>query len=230
MPFSLRVPNSGSFVRPSPSIALGRSFLHALLSKYVEIPLETPIEKVMLGSSKGAIEVEAVGMNKVRNKLARVERLREVSLDMENVAYADTPGEVRQTCPSAYGSRLECSVYSTGEGFRCQGLRSFTEPDTQLGGPFSYHRGTFLAGNPQLEVSLCLSCARRDNDYWFLTSFNRLELPPQQTLGRAFAHLRDLRLNGTLTTWEEVSKRNRSRVLCSCTLRPPDAIDIAVFP
>lgn len=99
--YILRMPNSGSFIRPSASITLGRSFLQALSSKYVEIPLETSNEKVVLGSSNGSIEVEAVGMNKVRSKLSRLERLREVSLDKENVARGDEPGHIRHRCPSA---------------------------------------------------------------------------------------------------------------------------------
>jgi hypothetical protein len=52
-----------------------------------------------LGSSKGAIEVEAVGLDKIRGKFAKLQTLREVSLDGENVAASDPPGEIRKTCP-----------------------------------------------------------------------------------------------------------------------------------
>ena len=38
-----------------------------------------------------------------------------------------------------------------------------------------------------------------------MSSFNRLQLP-QNDLGMAFAHVRDLRLNGTLITWKDVRK------------------------
>ena len=94
------VPNSGSFIRQSPAIAYGVSFLSALSAKYVEIPHGTAsLEKVTLGSSGGAIEVEAVGLDKIRNKLARLERLRQVSLDNELVSRADQPGEIGETCP-----------------------------------------------------------------------------------------------------------------------------------
>ena len=128
------MPNSGSFVRPSASIILGSSFLQALSSKYVEIPFETSNERVVLGSSNGTIEVEAVGMNKVRSKLSRLESLREVSLDKENVARADKPGQILRRCPSAYRYSLLGSVCVIGVAFRYQRFRSLAEPLTHLGG------------------------------------------------------------------------------------------------
>lgn len=59
------------------------------------------MEKVLLGSSNGAIEVEAVNLDKIRAKMSRLERLREVSLDTEYVAASDPPGLVAKTCASA---------------------------------------------------------------------------------------------------------------------------------
>jgi len=99
---SRRVPGAGSFVRQTPSIKYGTTFRRALLSKYVEdLHGSQGHEFVILGSSNGAIEVEAVNLDKVRNKLSRVEKLREVSLDGENVAFADSSDEIGKTCPSA---------------------------------------------------------------------------------------------------------------------------------
>ena len=96
----LSVPNSGSFIRPSPAVSYGVSFLRALTAKYIDVPHgDTATEKIVLGSSNGAIEVEAVGLDKIRDKLARLERLREVSLDGECVSRADLPGEIERTCP-----------------------------------------------------------------------------------------------------------------------------------
>jgi tubulin-specific chaperone E len=71
------------------------------MSKYVE-PLQGSAsqEKVFLGSSKGSIEVEVVGLDKVRGRLANLQLLKEVSLDGENVAGADPPGELHRSCPS----------------------------------------------------------------------------------------------------------------------------------
>jgi hypothetical protein len=99
--FDGRVRNAGSFVRHSASIVYGTSFLDALLSKYIELPHGSASqEKVLLGSSHGAIEVEAVRLDKIRGKLSNLQRLSEVSLDNENVAKCDPPGVIRNTCPS----------------------------------------------------------------------------------------------------------------------------------
>ena len=70
------------------------------MSKYIELPRVSPQEKVLLGSSNGAIEVDVVGLDKVREKLANLQMLREISLDGEHVATCDPPGEIRQSCPS----------------------------------------------------------------------------------------------------------------------------------
>lgn len=96
-----RVPGAGSFIRQTPSIELGTTFKRALLSKYVEdLHGSRGQEFVVLGSSNGAIEVEAVNLDKIRDKLSHVEKLREVSLDGENVTSAGPPGEIGKNCPS----------------------------------------------------------------------------------------------------------------------------------
>ncbi|KII88144.1 hypothetical protein PLICRDRAFT_41270 [Plicaturopsis crispa FD-325 SS-3] len=104
--------NSGSFIRPSASIVYGRSFLQALTAKYVEAPRgAVSQERVLLGSSNGAIEVEAPGLDKIRGKFSNLRRLREVSLDDdEYVATSDPPGEIRNTCPSVRGLDLSTSL------------------------------------------------------------------------------------------------------------------------
>jgi hypothetical protein len=98
-----RVPGSGSFIRPSSSLNYGQTFLEALRSRYIELPhKDDSQETVLLGSSKGAILVEAVNLDKIRRKLSNLANLREASLDGENVAYSDPPGEIRKCCPSVY--------------------------------------------------------------------------------------------------------------------------------
>jgi hypothetical protein len=93
--------NAGSFIRPSANISYGNSFLEALTSKYIEILHGSESkENVLLGSSGGAIVVEAVRLDKVRGKLASLERLREVSLDNESLARGDPVGAIRRVCPS----------------------------------------------------------------------------------------------------------------------------------
>lgn len=98
------MPGSGSFIRPSaPSITCGVSFLKALSSKYIEaLHGSETAEKVTLGSSNGAIEVEAVGLDKIRKNLSHLERLREVSLDNGAVAMSDSPGRIKSICLGEY--------------------------------------------------------------------------------------------------------------------------------
>jgi hypothetical protein len=75
------------------------------VSKYVEtLHGSVTQEKVILGSSNGTIEVEAVNLDKIRNKFNQVDRLREVSLDGETVATGDDLGSIRQACPSMFPS------------------------------------------------------------------------------------------------------------------------------
>ncbi|KAI0807698.1 hypothetical protein C8Q74DRAFT_81996 [Fomes fomentarius] len=110
--FTCIVPNSGSFIRPSSAISYGVSFLTALAAKYIELPHGSGLEKVVLGSSDGAIEVEVVGLDKIRNNLARLERLRQVSLDNELVSTADPPGQIRRTCTGIRGLDLSRNLIS----------------------------------------------------------------------------------------------------------------------
>ena len=100
--YFIRVPNSGSFIRPSaPQMDYGRSFLRALVDKYVELPQgSSGSEFVTLGSSNGVIQVEAVNLDKIRGKFSNLERLREISLDREGVACQDDPGSIRKRCSS----------------------------------------------------------------------------------------------------------------------------------
>jgi hypothetical protein len=81
----------------------GNTFLSALINKYVEQPHGSDTrETVVLGSSNGAIQVEAVNLDKIRGKFSNVERLQEVSLDKEGVSHADPPGEIGKNCPSQF--------------------------------------------------------------------------------------------------------------------------------
>lgn len=63
------------------------------------MPHGSGTEKVVLGSSRGAIEVEAVNLDKIRGNLSNIEKLREVSLDDERIAVPGEPGEIRKMCP-----------------------------------------------------------------------------------------------------------------------------------
>ncbi|KAG8217681.1 hypothetical protein J3R82DRAFT_5834 [Butyriboletus roseoflavus] len=108
------ISNAGSFIRPSTSLSFGRSFLTALTMKYVEAEHGSDtLEKVVLGSSDGAIEVEAVGLDKVRRNLGNLGRLREVSLDYELVATGDAKGVILATCPNIRGLDLSAVLLAT---------------------------------------------------------------------------------------------------------------------
>ncbi len=96
---------SGSFIRQTPHILYGVSFLDALSAKYIEtLHGSQTQESVTLGSSLGAIRVEAVSLDKIREKFARLDRLREVSLEIANIVKGDPLGSIRETCPSEYAA------------------------------------------------------------------------------------------------------------------------------
>ncbi|KAH0830732.1 hypothetical protein J3R83DRAFT_2210 [Lanmaoa asiatica] len=112
--FNCRIQNAGSFIRPSAPLSFGRSFLTALTMKYVEAEHGSDtLEKVVLGSSNGAIEVEAVGLDKIRRKLGNLGRLREASLDYELVAIGDAKGDIIAACPNIRGLDLSASLLAT---------------------------------------------------------------------------------------------------------------------
>ncbi|KAF5357752.1 hypothetical protein D9756_001444 [Leucocoprinus leucothites] len=109
--FTCLVPGSGSFIRPSPNIRFGKSFLEALRSKYIESLHGTGSQEVViLGSSQGAVQVEAINLDKIRNKLSKLSSLREVSLDGEGVASTDPKGMIYETCPNVRGLDLSKSL------------------------------------------------------------------------------------------------------------------------
>lgn len=91
--------------------------MQALQSKYVETPqkdsLKETKETVTLGSSSGVIEVEAVGLDRIRTKLSNLEKLREVSLDGEDIVLSNSPELIGNICPSKCGLFQEiCYVLS----------------------------------------------------------------------------------------------------------------------
>ncbi|KAH7107600.1 RNI-like protein, partial [Auriculariales sp. MPI-PUGE-AT-0066] len=98
--FTCTIPGSGSFIRPTVPMNTGKAFYDAFLEKYIDEPQKTQqqVESVILGSSNGAIRVEAPDLNKVRARLANLRGLREASLNGELVA--------RSGDPSAYAGKL----------------------------------------------------------------------------------------------------------------------------
>ena len=77
--------------------------MEALTTRYVEdLHGSQSLEKVLLGSSAGAIQVEAVALDKIRQKFARLDHLRDASLENANVGHAGPPGHILHTCPSEH--------------------------------------------------------------------------------------------------------------------------------
>lgn len=73
--------------------------MEALNDKYVDTG-ELDTEKVVLGSSNGAIIVEAPRLSKVRGRLADLHHLREVSFDPAVVNGPGSPLEIARICQS----------------------------------------------------------------------------------------------------------------------------------
>ena len=96
-------PTGASFLRSDAhSLKLGRTFVEALRDKYIEENHDdSSVERIVLGSSDGTIEVEAINMNKVRGKFARLDSLKEVGMEGYLIKNAGLPGEIAATCPSA---------------------------------------------------------------------------------------------------------------------------------
>lgn len=115
-----RVPSSGSFIRPTATIDYGKPFLKALIEKYIELPQGSQ-ETVILGSSNGAIEVEAVNLDKIRGKLSQLERLRAISLDRECVSSVGPPGEIRSKCTSEF---ISPNIGSLGSSHLIAGVKT----------------------------------------------------------------------------------------------------------
>ncbi|KAG8839223.1 hypothetical protein FRC18_000079 [Serendipita sp. 400] len=113
--FQSRSPTGASFLRPSaPSLHFGRTFIAALREKYLEDLHATSIkEAIVLGSSDGAIEVEAVDMNKVRNKFAQLEKLKEVGLENYMISKAGPAGEIKAVCPNIRRLDLSRNLFAS---------------------------------------------------------------------------------------------------------------------
>jgi len=184
----VREPGTGSFIRPLSSLQIrGQTFLCALINKYVEQPHGSDTrETVVLGSSNGAIQVEAVNLDKIRGKFSDLERLQEVSLDKEGVSQADPPGEIRKKCPNVRGVDLSYSLISSWDAVALIVVE--------------------LPSLERLSLKYVLVYMRlTDTVHRLGVSNNRLQPLSNLKLGRdAFSHLTELQLNGTLMTWQAI--------------------------
>lgn len=110
--FTAKSPTGASFLRATaPSLHLGRTFTEALRDKYIEERYDdSKVESVVLGSSDGAIEVEAVNLNKVRSKFAQLSKLKEVGL--ENYMIGKAGDDIQPVCPNIKRLDLSRNLFS----------------------------------------------------------------------------------------------------------------------
>ncbi|RIA87419.1 hypothetical protein C1645_286960 [Glomus cerebriforme] len=122
--FTCSVPNSGSFIRYSSKINTGRSFVAAVIERYIgeeengtnlQGSEETSDEQKDLDVLHWAgtkLEVEALGWEKIRRKQRQLDRLNEVGLSFEQISSAGKPGEIKATCPNIIDLNLSKNLLS----------------------------------------------------------------------------------------------------------------------
>ncbi|KAJ1537203.1 hypothetical protein HK096_002479 [Nowakowskiella sp. JEL0078] len=127
--FTTSIKNAGSFVRASSKkINFGRSFLDALIEKYIGADAVLYKEKLSeyisnneimdinkdvilkLGNANN-IDVETVGWEKISKIQARLDALKEVGLSGEFVSFAGPEGKIKETCPSIVDIDLSRSLF-----------------------------------------------------------------------------------------------------------------------
>lgn len=198
--------SAGSFIRSTSHLVYGISFLAALTSKYVEVLHGSDTqETVLLGSSQGAIQVEAVSLDKIRQKFARIDILREISLEHGNVVKGDEPGRILEGCPSMLS--IHISISNPLNVFQYLDVRGLDLSSNLLP---SWQAVTEITRELPLLQRLSLKCVTKlVAATWTLNlplfSRNRLQLPSNfQSMEGAFQNLTDLQLNATLLSWTEM--------------------------
>ncbi|KAF2637026.1 hypothetical protein P280DRAFT_458747 [Massarina eburnea CBS 473.64] len=123
-------PTAGSFLRPNRKSDLPRSFVEALKAKYASEDFEDPDVKIVFATQKGKSsvrisgkEVEEVGFDKIRKKLAALSELKIVILDglcMERPiarkgeghdAWPEGLTDVKDACPKAIELDLSRNLF-----------------------------------------------------------------------------------------------------------------------
>lgn len=178
-----------------------------MTSKYVEaLHGSDTQETVVLGSSQGTIEVEAVSLDKIRQKFARIDQLREISLEHANVVKGDEPGLIRQSCPSMLSTDI--TVFLLFIYFILIDVRGLDLSSSLLSTWEAIAEITReLPSLQRLSLKYVIFYFSRtvDAELVPLCSRNRLKLPSNiQSLEGAFLNLTDLQLNATFLSWAEM--------------------------
>jgi hypothetical protein len=190
---SFRVANAGSFIRPTSRLSFGSSFLQALKAKYIadSTTLVEEEEAKQYGRRNLAdIRVEAPNMDNVIKRSAQLHKLREVGLGgwkveadashPDSASYADVARAFDDTTDETIGDIAKT----------CPNVRGLDLSRSLL--PSWQEVSRIAAELPMLE-SLSLH-------------FNRFAdvSPTTLPLPNAFSRLLDLRVDGTLISWDEI--------------------------
>ena len=177
-----------------------------MTSKYVEaLHGSDTQETVVLGSSQGTIEVEAVSLDKIRQKFARLDQLREISLEHANVVKGDEPGRILKSCPSMLS--IHITLICTSFQFILLDVRGLDLSSNPLS---TWEAIAEITRELPLLRRLSLKCVVNfsrtvDAELVSLCSRNRLKFPSNvQSLEGAFPNLTDLQLNATFLSWAEM--------------------------
>lgn len=178
---------------------------NALLEKYTDSSQKpsTGSEWVTLGSSKGTIQVEAVGLDKIRTKLSKLDQLRVVGLDECNIVAAGPTDTLRDTIPG--GVLMKDTSFalliSDSRGISGSLTQSHFKLDCRERNRDSAAQVTDVVTKvcsihisiPNYQLTLLCSGCR-------LSPLDK-GLPPSP-----YATLQELQLNNTLTHWEFVGQ------------------------
>ncbi|GBC01469.1 hypothetical protein RclHR1_00420031 [Rhizophagus clarus] len=122
--FTCSVPNSGSFIRYSSKINTGRSFVAAVIERYVDEGSKLQRNEETFDEQKDidvlhwagtGLEVEALGWDKIWRKQGQLDRLTEVGLSFEQISSAGKPGVIKETCPNIIDLNLSKNLLSDWE-------------------------------------------------------------------------------------------------------------------
>ncbi|SPO22304.1 related to PAC2 - microtubule effector required for tubulin heterodimer formation [Ustilago trichophora] len=201
--FHVRVPGSGSFIRPTASkLSSGCCFLEALKNKYLppseaEAKQEQGEKQQYTRKTIADIEIETPNMDRIAAKSSRLDRLREVGLggwNQNSLLVADAEEhDPRYDVARAFDEEKE----GCGEGWirkTCPNIRWLDLSRSLLP---NWEEVSLIVGELENLKTLLLHFCRFEG----LTEESVSERWVER-LGR----LQDLRLDGTLMGWEEVRR------------------------
>lgn len=120
-----KLPNTGSFIRPSRETDAPISFLEGLKRKYTTTD-DPPAAHAVISISASKV-MEEVGFDKILEKLSQLKELKIVLVDGLGISRADDVEAIRETCPS------ECVCEGRSSSADClQRLSNWTSRGTSL--------------------------------------------------------------------------------------------------